>query len=327
MCAPEPPPPADRRGGARGGQARDLREAARRRRRRGSASDRSGGRQRPLRDGALRVSLLPDGPRGARTGARAADRSDPPSPRHVPAGLAAARRGRQLARRRGVGGASRAFADIGSHWCDLVEFISGHRIARLSARTLTAVPEREAGIATRVPAGGGDDGDVARSRPRTPRSSSSKPTGRGRQRGHQPDLGRAARTGSGSRSTAPRSRWPSTRRSRSSSGADDASVRPCSGATPRVLSAPAARLALLPAGHAQGYGDCFAAFVADSYDAFRDGRAGRRAPCLRRRSARRRDHRRGARRSARAALGRRARPESRRLHHERRAGAGGSRHR
>src|SRR5829696_10221389 len=40
-----------------------------------------------------------------------------------------------------LGGASRAFADIGSHWCDLAEFVSGHRIARLSARLLTAVPE------------------------------------------------------------------------------------------------------------------------------------------------------------------------------------------
>ena len=26
-----------------------------------------------------------------------------------------------------VGGASRAFADIGSHWCDLAEFVSGHQ--------------------------------------------------------------------------------------------------------------------------------------------------------------------------------------------------------
>ena len=41
-----------------------------------------------------------------------------------------------------LGGASRAFADIGVHWCDLAEFVSGQRIARLSARLLTAVPER-----------------------------------------------------------------------------------------------------------------------------------------------------------------------------------------
>src|SRR3954447_9376495 len=41
-----------------------------------------------------------------------------------------------------LGGPSRAFADIGSHWCDLAQFISGHRITRLSARLLTAIPER-----------------------------------------------------------------------------------------------------------------------------------------------------------------------------------------
>ena len=31
-----------------------------------------------------------------------------------------------------LGGASRAFADIGSHWCDLVQFVTGARIARVS---------------------------------------------------------------------------------------------------------------------------------------------------------------------------------------------------
>jgi len=41
-----------------------------------------------------------------------------------------------------LGGGSRAFADIGVHWCDLVEFVSGHRITRLSSRLLTAYPER-----------------------------------------------------------------------------------------------------------------------------------------------------------------------------------------
>ncbi len=34
------------------------------------------------------------------------------------------------------GGASRAFADIGVHWCDLVEFTTGHRISSLSANLL-----------------------------------------------------------------------------------------------------------------------------------------------------------------------------------------------
>jgi len=41
-----------------------------------------------------------------------------------------------------LGGASRAFADIGSHWCDLLEFVTGQRIARLVARTAIAHPER-----------------------------------------------------------------------------------------------------------------------------------------------------------------------------------------
>ena len=34
------------------------------------------------------------------------------------------------------GGPSRAFADIGSHWCDLAEFITGERIAAICAQTV-----------------------------------------------------------------------------------------------------------------------------------------------------------------------------------------------
>ena len=41
-----------------------------------------------------------------------------------------------------AGGASRAFADIGVHWCDLVEFVSGHRITKVAARTVVAHPTR-----------------------------------------------------------------------------------------------------------------------------------------------------------------------------------------
>jgi predicted dehydrogenase len=41
-----------------------------------------------------------------------------------------------------AGGASRSFADIGVHWCDLVEFVSGHRITRVAARTVVAHPTR-----------------------------------------------------------------------------------------------------------------------------------------------------------------------------------------
>jgi predicted dehydrogenase len=45
-----------------------------------------------------------------------------------------------------LGGASRAFGDIGVHWCDLAEFTTGHRIVRLAARLL------------RIPRPGGDHG-------------------------------------------------------------------------------------------------------------------------------------------------------------------------
>lgn len=42
-----------------------------------------------------------------------------------------------------AGGASRAFADIGSHLCDLLEFVTGDRIRSLSARTRTVYAERD----------------------------------------------------------------------------------------------------------------------------------------------------------------------------------------
>lgn len=42
----------------------------------------------------------------------------------------------------GSGGASRAFADIGIHLCDLVEFMAGQRIVRLIASTRTVYPLR-----------------------------------------------------------------------------------------------------------------------------------------------------------------------------------------
>jgi predicted dehydrogenase len=41
-----------------------------------------------------------------------------------------------------LGGASRAFGDIGVHWCDLMEFTTGHRIVRLAARMGAAHPQR-----------------------------------------------------------------------------------------------------------------------------------------------------------------------------------------
>lgn len=42
-----------------------------------------------------------------------------------------------------LGGASRAFGDIGVHWCDLMEFTTGHRITRIMANTSRAHEKRE----------------------------------------------------------------------------------------------------------------------------------------------------------------------------------------
>jgi predicted dehydrogenase len=44
-----------------------------------------------------------------------------------------------------LAGASRAFGDIGVHWCDLMEFTTGHRIVRLAARMGRAFPQRQVG--------------------------------------------------------------------------------------------------------------------------------------------------------------------------------------
>lgn len=41
-----------------------------------------------------------------------------------------------------LGGESRAVADIGSHWCDLAQWITGQRISRVMARLATLVPVR-----------------------------------------------------------------------------------------------------------------------------------------------------------------------------------------
>ena len=147
-----------------------------------------------------------------------------------------------------LGGASRAFADIGSHWCDLAEFVTEHRIVRLSARTLT----------TRA----GETEDAAVVQFETDHGSA-------RLGGHQPAVGgrknRLWLEVDGTEESLafdqeePESLWCGRRESATILKRD-----------PAFLSEPAARLAWLPAGHAQGYGDCFAAFVADAYAAIRD---------------------------------------------------------
>jgi predicted dehydrogenase len=170
-----------------------------------------------------------------------------------------------------LGGASRAFADIGSHWCDLAEFVSGHRITRLSARLLTAVPERVSEDGRRAFAS-----DRASGAPRPVTTEDAAVVQ------FETDVGAV-----GSMLVSQVSAGRKNRLWIELDGADEALAfdqeQPeelwCGrreAATilrrdPGTLSPPAARYAFLPGGHPQGYADCFDAFVADVYDAIRGG--------------------------------------------------------
>jgi predicted dehydrogenase len=165
------------------------------------------------------------------------------------------------------GGASRAFADIGSHWCDLVEWVAGVRFTELTARLGTTVATR--------PAGTGTSFATAAAGPRVPVRTEDVATV-------------LMRTGDGVLGSLTVSQVSAGRKNRlwfeldGSAGsavfdqesAETAWLGGTDGA--RVLfrdpghgSAEQRRLSRLPAGHAQGYADCFAAFVADAYAAIR----------------------------------------------------------
>ena len=156
-----------------------------------------------------------------------------------------------------LGGASRTFADIGVHWCDLAEFVSGQRIARLSARLLTAVPERRGQPVTTEDAGviqfetdAGAIGSVVISQI-TP----------GRKNRLWIELDGAEETLAFDQEH-PEELWCGRRESLTIVRRD-----------PATLSPAAARFAVLPGGHPQGYADCFDAFVADFYDSIAGGAA------------------------------------------------------
>jgi len=167
-----------------------------------------------------------------------------------------------------VGGASRAFADIGSHWCDLVEFVSGHRITRLLARTVTAVPERAAVASAEsfsAPAEGGGERRPVDTEDAAFVLFETDAGGFGSMHVSQISAGRKNRLWfelDGEHASVvfdqehPETLWLG-RRERAEILERDAAY----------LAPDAARLTLLPAGHAQGYADCFDLFVADTYAA------------------------------------------------------------
>jgi predicted dehydrogenase len=171
-----------------------------------------------------------------------------------------------------LGGPSRAFADIGSHWCDLAEFVTGHRITRLAARMLTAVPDRVRADHREAFAGGDGGGGELRAVGTEDAAVVQFETDRGAIGStviSQISAGRKNRL------------WLEVDGAEESVAFDQEETESLwcgrrEGATivkrdPAFLSPPAARLAWLPAGHAQGYADCFDAFVADTYASIRSG--------------------------------------------------------
>lgn len=151
-----------------------------------------------------------------------------------------------------LGGPSRAFADIGSHLVDLVEFVTGDRIARLNAVKRTVFSERaknrdiatEDAVALVVETATGAIGTLLVSQVAPGRKnhlvveiSGASESVRFDQE-HPDELWVGRRVGS--------------------------ELLPRDAAR---LSEDAARLSALPAGHPLGYQDAFNAFVADSYAA------------------------------------------------------------
>jgi predicted dehydrogenase len=164
-------------------------------------------------------------------------------------------------------GASRTFADIGSHWCDLMEFVTGQRIAAVCAQTATVVGERA------------DRGHAPAFAPRT--------EGGPRRAVVTEDLATVMfRTDAGVLGTMLVSQVSPGRKNHlhlEIAGAD-ASLRfdqehaetlwlgrrernETIWRDPALLDPSAARLTSMPAGHAEGYTGCFEAFVADTYAA------------------------------------------------------------
>jgi predicted dehydrogenase len=170
-----------------------------------------------------------------------------------------------------LGGASRAFADIGSHWCDLAEFVSGHRITRVSARTLTALPERYTSLAHAAFESAIGHGE--------PKAIATEDAALIQFETDQGAIGTAviSQISAGRKNRLlleldgaeealefnqeePESLWVGRREAVTLLKRD-----------PEHLTAAAARYAQLPPGHPQGYGDCFDAFVAETYAAIATG--------------------------------------------------------
>lgn len=149
-----------------------------------------------------------------------------------------------------LGGPSRAFADIGSHLCDLVEFVTGDRITRLAATRRTFVADRartravdtEDAAAVVVETAGGAIGTLLVSQ-----------MAPGRKNRLTIEIAGSAESVAFDQEQ-PDSLWLGRRVGSELMLREAASLAP-----------DAARLSIVPPGHPMGYQDAFNAFVADVY--------------------------------------------------------------
>lgn len=168
-----------------------------------------------------------------------------------------------------AGGKSRAFADIGSHLCDVLEWITGERFSSLIATLGTPIAERSAAASRVAFQASGEvketkavtTEDVACLILRTERGTLASLTI------SQVSAGRKNRLWfelDGAQQSVifdlenPEQLWIGRRDGMTLLVRD-----------PSQGSAEQRRLAWLPGGHAQGWGDCFEAFVRDTYAAIR----------------------------------------------------------
>lgn len=150
------------------------------------------------------------------------------------------------------GGPSRAFADIGSHLVDLIEFITGEHIMSVVATTRTVHPRRggaevttEDTVAMTVELSGGGIGSILISQ-----------LAPGRKNRLVIEVG-GSKESLRFAQEQPEQLWVGRRVGSQLLDRD-----------PDALSPDAARLCTVPPGHPQGYQDAFNAFIADSYAVF-----------------------------------------------------------
>jgi predicted dehydrogenase len=165
-----------------------------------------------------------------------------------------------------AGGPSRAFGDIGSHWCDLVEWVTGDRIARLVATTSITIKQRPAASAATFSAVESDaplvdveteDSALILFRTANDIAGSAviSQLSAGRKNRLWIEVDGMHQSAAFDQELAEQL-WIGTE-----AGAQLLVRDPTQG------SAEQRRLSTLPAGHAQGYAQCFESYVADSYAA------------------------------------------------------------